>query len=177
MRHPRTFGSGWIARAVEVVFTVSLLVISGAYLWLTTDVPDPPRNVAIGPRSFPYAVGLLMLVAAAGLAWQVLGAARTGRPSADSPAVPLDDDEDSITDWPAVWVVLGALLLLFMLIEPLGFVPAMTAFLFGLATFFAPSRWKGNIAMALGFSLIFYLLFTDVLGIALPSGPVGAFLQ
>jgi putative tricarboxylic transport membrane protein len=162
---------------VEVTFTVSLLLLSGAFIWMTTEVPDPPRNVAIGPRSFPYAVGLLMLVAAAGLTWQVLGTARTGQSSADSPAVPLDDDEDSITDWPAVWVVLGALLLLFMLIEPLGFVPAMTAFLFGLATFFAPSRWKGNIVVALGFSLIFYLLFTEVLGIALPSGPFGSCLQ
>jgi putative tricarboxylic transport membrane protein len=158
-----------VSRAVELAFAAILLVGSGAFIWLTTLIPDPPRNVSIGPRSFPYAVGVIMLVLSAVLVWR---AARSRGPSGSPEAavVPLEDDQDAISDWPAVWVVLGSLLLLFVLLEPLGFIPAMTIFVFGLSTFFSPSRWILNLVVSLCFSGLFYGLFTAVLGIPLPTG-------
>src|SRR3546814_890506 len=84
--------------------------------------------------------------------------------------VPGDDDEVSISDWAAVVVVLSTLLMLFLVLETLGFVAALSLFLFGLSTFFTPRLWGRNLVVAVLFAVTFYALFTYGLRIVLPNG-------
>lgn len=163
-----------LAGIVETAFTIALVLFSIFYIWQSTTVTEPPRTIIVGPRTFPLLVGCMMLILSAALLWQRLrrgGARHAGEtPEAESIVVPLDEDETSISDWPAVWSVLGFLAALFLLLEPLGFVLSISMFLFGLSTLFAPRQWLLNLVTGIAFSLLFYYLFTRVLGIPLPNG-------
>lgn len=162
-------------RTVETVFTVLLIFFSLFFIWQATQVPEPPRNIVVGPRTAPLLVGGMMLAVSLVLLWQrfrriVADGSGSAQEAEDEGVVALEEDETSISDWPAVWSVLGSLLALFLLLELLGFVVALSLFLFGLSTLFGPHRWKLNLLVSLSFSLFFYALFTRFLGIALPNG-------
>jgi putative tricarboxylic transport membrane protein len=159
---------------VETLLTLLLPLFAIGYIWGATQVTEPPRNIVVGPRTFPLLIGWTTLAVSIALVWQRMRAFAKARraAAADTPTmmVPLEDDEASVSDWPAVWWTLGFLLALFVLLERLGFAIAITLFLFGLSTLFAPRRWALHLVIALAFSLAFYYVFTQVLGIPLPNG-------
>lgn len=165
---------GAIAGKVETVFTVLLPIFSMFFIWQATQVSEPPLNIFVGPRTFPLLIGWMMLAVSVVLVWQrmrtVAAEASAAAPDPQLGLVPLEADETSISDWPAVWSVLGSLLILFLLLEPLGFVAALALFLFGLSTLFGPRRWLLNLVISVVFSTFFYYLFTRVLEIPLPNG-------
>lgn len=165
---------GAVVRKVETVFTLLLPIFSIIFIWQATQVSEPPRNISVGPRTFPLLIGCMMLAISVVLVWQHVrrrsNEARATASERELSVVPLEEDDTSVSDWPAVWGVLGALLALFLLLEPLGFVIALGGFLFGLSTFFGPSRWLLNLVISLAFSASFYYLFTRVLDIPLPNG-------
>jgi putative tricarboxylic transport membrane protein len=165
---------GAVAEKVETAFTLLLPLFSVFFIWQGTEVSEPPRNVVVGPRTFPLLIGCMMLAVSVVLVWQrwcaLAPKAQGVAPEPQSDAVPMEQDETSISDWPAVWSVLGSLLALFLLLEPLGFVLALALFLFGLSTLFAPRQWLLSVGVSIGFSTFFYYLFTRILDIALPNG-------
>jgi putative tricarboxylic transport membrane protein len=158
----------------ETVFTVLLPLFSIFFIWGSTQVSEPYRSIAVGPRTFPLLIGWMMLATSIVLVWQRLRtvAARVFATASDPQMtlVPLEENETSISDWPAVWIVIGSLLALCLLLERLGFVATISLFLFGLSTLFGPRRWSLNLLVSLAFSSLFYYLFTSVLGIPLPNG-------
>ncbi|RDI95178.1 tripartite tricarboxylate transporter TctB family protein [Meiothermus sp. QL-1] len=107
----------------------------------------------LGPRPFPYIIALLLGLSALGLLL---------RP-------------DPEPTWPPkrFWAVLGLVLLSLgayaYSVVPLGFVVATTLEMTLLAWLFGASVPRGFLA-ALVFSLVLYLLFTEGLGVGLPSG-------
>lgn len=158
-------------RIGEFAFAGALLVFSGLFIWQATLVPEPPRNIIVGPQTVPLILGGLMALTAALLVLRSLrtllaGTARTGLAVVAEP----ESDETTIRDWPGVVAVIVALIALFALLEPLGFVVSMTLFLFSLSTLFAPRRWILNLVVAVGFSVFFYWIFTEVLEVTLPAG-------
>lgn len=161
-------------RLVETAFALFFVVFSILFIWQSTLIPEPPRNISVGSGTFPLIVGVIMLGVSIVLAWKRLhdvAPGLFGRSSGEIPAVPLEDEDDTgIRDWPAVWVVLGSFLALIVVLEPLGFVLTFALFLFGLSTFFSPGRWVRNLVTGGGFSLFFYYLFTQVLLQPLPNG-------
>jgi putative tricarboxylic transport membrane protein len=163
---------------LENVLAALLVPFSIFYIWQGMQVTEPPRNIIVGPRTFPVLIGVFMLSVSALLAWRRIrmhvGSALLGK-GQETAAVPLEDEELLIKDWPAVWLVLGSLLALVVLFETLGFVAGNSLFIFGLSTVFAPRHWLMNLAVALGFSLSFFYLFTNVLGIPLPTGVLQLF--
>ncbi len=166
---------GRAARVVETIFTILIPAFAIWFIWQATMVPEPPRNVVVGPRTFPIIAGVLMIIVSIPLLMQRLrvhrdAASGLGRGGGDDAFVPGEDDEVHVGDRRAVVVVLGALLSLFLLLETLGFVVALSLFVFALATFFSRDRWPRNLAVAVVFALAFYSLFTYVLRIRLPNG-------
>jgi len=160
---------------LQTGFLLLLVALSVFYLWQTQYVRDPPRNILVGPRTFPLLVGGLMLVVSILLVW------RDVRPTkgSDAASVVVSDAEGegdvTISDWPAVWAVLASLMMLAFLLVPLGFVATIALSLFGLSTFFAPTHWLRNLIVAVTFSVVVYALFTQVLGIPLPNGVLASF--
>jgi putative tricarboxylic transport membrane protein len=158
---------------LEDILAALLVPFSIFYIWQGMQVTEPPRNIIVGPRTFPVLIGVFMLAVSTILVWRRIRAhlgAASLRKEQEMLAVPLEDEELLIRDWPAVWLVLGSLLVLIVLFETLGFVAGISLFIFGLSTAFAPRHWPVNLAVALGFSLLFFYLFTNVLGIPLPRG-------
>ena len=165
---------GPLAVKVETIFTVLLPLFAVFYIWQATEVTEPPSSIAVGARTFPILIGCLMFIVSGILAWQRWRARYSKASGSEAQPqleiVPSEQDENSISDWPAVWTVLGSLLGLILLLEPLGFVIAIALFLFGLSTAFARARWLLHLGISIGFSAFFYYLFTRILEIPLPNG-------
>jgi putative tricarboxylic transport membrane protein len=156
------------------VITLLLPVFSLWYLWQSYLLPS--GNVLIGARTFPLLTGGLMLIVSLVLVWQQFrpAAATAGDKKTAGPALDVEEGEGEITveDWPATLVVIGAVLAFIVAFEPLGFVIAITLFLFGLSSFFSPQRWGVNLIVAVCFALGAYVLFTQGLSVQLPNGPL-----
>lgn len=176
--------ANWTRRqAVELGFTV--LLLAGAIYYISESLRLPPaNNSVIGPSVFPLAIGGFMVLIALRLIYVQL------RPlwSRDTPAAALDpeidevvvvpdeDDDTSVSSWPDVVLVILSLFALVLVFTPFGFIESLTLFVFGLATVFDRRRWRINLIVAVGVSVLFYLLFTHVLQIGLPPGLVGKLL-
>jgi len=71
-----------------------------------------------------------------------------------------------------ILIVLGALCLYVLILEPLGFV--LTTFLFMIVVLrLEPRRWSFIIPVAMGATIFFFLLFKILLRVPLPSGLLG----
>jgi len=148
----------------RVALSLFLVLVSAFFLWQSTFVPDPPRNVGVGPRTFPFLISGAMLLASLYVLFRECLSAR---------GIALVEEEEAppeVSDWQAVWAALIAIVILIGVIEYLGFILSLTAFLGGLATFFAPDRWRRNFIVGVCFSLFFYFLFTWALMLPLPNG-------
>jgi putative tricarboxylic transport membrane protein len=155
------------------VITLSLPVFSLLYLWQSYLLPS--GNVLIGARTFPLLTGGLMLVVSLILVWQQFRpAAAGGEEKAVEEELDLGVDTEE-QDWPGTLVVIVAILAFIAGFETLGFVIAITLFLFGLSTFFSPTNWLRNLVVAVSFAVGAYVLFTQGLSIQLPNGPLEAF--
>lgn len=161
---------GQTNRMVETLFIILLPVFAILFIWQAFEVPEPPRNIVVGPRTFPVLLGVLMLAVSGCLVWRRLKAIR----SEASASFTGEEDEDIlISDWPAVWFVLATLLAEVLLLETLGFVVTLSLFLFLLSTVFAPQSWVRNLVVSLTFSFAVYFAFTAILRIPLPNGVLG----
>lgn len=169
---------GAVAGWVETAFTLLLPLFAIGYIWGATQVTEPPREIVVGPRTFPLLIGWMTLAVSAVLVWQRLRALAAGQRvdrDASAAIVPLEEDDTTVSDWPGVWWTMASLLGLFVLLEPLGFVIALALFLLVLSTFFARGSWRLNLSIGLAFSLSFYYVFTQILGIPLPNGILESF--
>lgn len=164
----RKGGASWD----EIAFQLGLVLFSGFFIWQTTNVNEPPANLVVGARTFPYIIGIIMLVTSIVLLWRTVRREKAGAAEAEEvdAAVPLEDDETQISDPKGAWVVVAALIAMFVLLVPLGFIVTMTLFLFGLSTFYSPRQWLVNAFVAIVFSVFFFFLFAWALGIPLPRG-------
>jgi putative tricarboxylic transport membrane protein len=154
------------------VITFSLPVFSLLFLWQSYLLPS--GNVLIGARTFPLLIGGMMLVVSLILVWQQFRSAAAGEAKVVEEELDLEMDPET-QDWPGTLVVIAAVLAFIAAFEPLGFVIAITMFLFGLSTFFSPTKWLTNLIVAVGFAVGAYVLFTQGLSIQLPNGPLEAF--
>jgi putative tricarboxylic transport membrane protein len=154
------------------VITFSLPVFSLLFLWQSYLLPS--GNVLIGARTFPLLIGGMMLVVSLILVWQQFRSAAAGEAKVVEEELDLEMAPET-QDWPGTLVVIAAVLAFITAFEPLGFVIAITMFLFGLSTFFSPTKWLTNLIVAVGFAVGAYVLFTQGLSIQLPNGPLEAF--
>lgn len=137
------------------IFGVLALVLAGAYLWGATGFEVSMMMVAdpLGPRTFPYLLGIVLIITALYLLW---------RP-------------DPEPDWPdaphlaqmAMSIVI--LILYAVFLEDLGFIVATVAAV-------AILSWRLGatpliaLANGAGVALVLYGLFDLVLGLPLPLG-------
>ena len=134
-----------------------LLLLAAVILWDTTTLQLAP-TYGVGPKAMPYVVAAALALLAVGnffLAWR-----------ADFPArEPLDSR--------AIVLILGGLAALIAIIGLGGGFIAATAILFA-ATAAAFGRRAVHIDLAIGFALalVAYLLFSKLLALSLPAGPL-----
>jgi putative tricarboxylic transport membrane protein len=127
---------------------------------------DFAQRGPVGPKAVPVVVGVGLLVVAVLLARDVL---RGGRGEAEGGE---DIDLAAPADWRTVLLLCGAFLANAALIGVVGF-PVSGAVLFWGAAYALGSRhFVRDPLIAAGMSVATFLIFNNLLGVALPGGPL-----
>lgn len=156
----KVFFSQWQA---EIVFAVVTILVGGAFLYLTLQIPQMRFGDPVGPRLFPMLVAGGLIVCGGCLLATRLITQRT--------APELSQNGDTASSYP--FAIAGVLLLLAAYVaafRPVGFVPSATLFILTVASIFNSARWLANLATAIVFPLALYLTFTRLLGLRLAPG-------
>jgi putative tricarboxylic transport membrane protein len=127
----------------------------------------PPGSASVlGPRVFPYAVGVLLIAASVSVIVEV------ARGHGGEPEVEEDVDPDAPTDWLTVVKLIAFFLTQLVLIETAGWPIAVTVLFGGAAWSLGAKRWWVALLVGLGLGLFTQLVFGAWLGLSLPAGPL-----
>lgn len=134
---------------------LGLFALGAAYLAAGWTIPSPEGGYAtVGPRAFPLAIGIGLTAAALRIGL------RPGR----------QGDPDGPADWRAAGPSALCFLLYAVLLEPVGYLPATTAFITVEARLLGSRRWRRDLAASIVVAASVYALFGSLLGIRLPPG-------
>lgn len=144
------------------------VVLAFAVFYLAASLQIPPSsftNAAVGPRVMPIAIGIGLALAAVALI------ARGLRGAPEKTEVPR---EETPPQSPVRFaVIVGLLVAYILLFLPLGYVLSTFLFILGVTMYLDRGHPVRNVIYALVFSLVVYLVFTGLLGVALPQSPLG----
>jgi len=144
----------------------AVMVIVGAFLIF--DAVSLPGDWAkvdpVGPRLFPIAIGVGLLIMAVVLAVAI---PRGSRGEADAGE---DIDPDMPSDWRTVGLLVGMFVLLIVLVNPLGWAIAGALFFAGCATILGSKHYVRNIVIGTVLAVASFYAFYSGLGIPLPAG-------
>lgn len=161
----------------ERIASVVLIVFSAAYLMGAFFIPMPVLKQQLGPGAFPIAVGFAMLILACIYAWQQFrggGTAKETEEEIEKRAVIIGAEEkiQKRADLKTMGFILGLMLLYAFFFEILGY--AISTFLMFMAGALYLDRRHllrdGVIAVISSFVL--YYIFTLLLRVQLPAGPL-----
>ena len=166
-----------------------LLALGAGYLAAAFLISEPEGGyAAVGPRVFPIGIGIALVTVAVSMAFRSRGAAgapssgvaeaqavpvRAQAPAPDetrAQAIPAPDASPSTADWHAAAPSVLLFLAYIVLLEPLGYLPATTAFITVEARLLGSRRWGRDLAAALVVACSVYALFSLLLGLRLPAG-------
>ena len=118
----------------------------------------------VGPKWFPIAIGVILVVLAVILAIAIprgsVGEADAGE----------DVDPNMPGDWRTVGLLVALFVALILLVNPLGWVITGTLFFAGAATILGSRHYIRNIVIGLVLALLSFYGFYSGLGIPLPAG-------
>jgi len=147
----------------------AIALLGGWFLWQAVSLREGPGYAAVGPRVFPIIVGLGFLVSGLPLLLsrrsRVLRAAAPADESANSDLAPP-------ADWPTLASMAVLLAIYITVFLHLGFIISSAAFLVAGAWVLGSRSWPRDVAAGLLLSLVTYVVFTRLLGLDLPSGPL-----
>jgi putative tricarboxylic transport membrane protein len=149
-----------------------IAAIAAGYLVLTSELPSTDLSDPLGPAAFPIFVGILGLVSAAWVVVETI-VRRLRSPAQEGPATSVEAEPP-----PDRRTLIGMAFLLvwtfgfYLCLEPLGFAISSFVYLIGLGTAFNRGRWKMNLIASAGITALTLVLFTGLLGIRLPAGPI-----
>lgn len=156
---------GWASWS-QLIMPLALMALGVYTLVGAVSINVPTSAGSLGPRAFPYAVGVLLVVAGAGVVLSVL----TGhRGSAE-------DGEDVDISQPIAWATVlqlsGAFLALILLVEPLGWPIAATVLFTGVSVALGARPWWRAAVIGAVLALVIHVGFTRGLDLFLPAGPL-----
>ena len=155
---------------IIVVCTVVLALHNfyGASLIPSLQIGDP-----LGPKAFPYLIGIGLLVSAAWLLLETLQAGKSGVADPPDLADQADQADRAPEDNRHLLVIAGVVAWIafyFALFEPVGFLLATPISLLGLMVYFNRNKWVANVLTSVFFPVGIYFLFSKVLGVNLAKG-------
>ena len=171
-----------------------LLALGAGYLAAAFLISEPEGGyAAVGPRVFPIGIGIALVAVALSTAYRArargaadapssgpanaqAGSARKQAPApeeARTQALPAPDAAPPAGDWRAAAPSVLLFLAYIALLEPLGYLPATTAFIALEARLLGSRRWARDLAAAVVVAFSVYALFSLLLGLRLPAGLLG----
>ena len=157
--------SGTATRAAVPEIAVAIGVVAlGVFTIVDAHrITVPLSSNAVGPRVFPYAVGVALIVAGLGVVLAVL----RGEPA--DPEGGEDIDVNAPTDWLTLAKVIAGLALHIILVDRLGWALSGALLFTIVAWALGASAWRAAIVgVVLGF--VIQVLFVAGLGVGLPAG-------
>ena len=154
------------------------LAAAGAiYLAAAFLIPEPEgRYAAVGPRVFPIGIGITLMAVALWIAFRRKGSsgspplpgasAAHGTSAVGAPATPP-------ADWRAAAPTALLFLVYIVVLEPLGYLPATTAFITLESRLLGSRRWGRDLLAGLVVAVSVHALFSLLLGLRLPAGLLG----
>ncbi|USU20650.1 tripartite tricarboxylate transporter TctB family protein [Paraburkholderia fungorum] len=164
-------GDVWLAFCV-----ITLAVV---YLYMDMRLPEVRLSDPLGPKAFPALVGVGLIASALTLLLEGRNRHRSHshidtavRPaSAAAAEVQHASSARESKNHPLILIGMVAWTALYYLaFERVGYLLATSIFLFGLLIYFNRNRLKTNLAIALGVTVFFDLLFSQLLGVPMPTG-------
>ena len=147
----------------ELVFAGALFLVSLVVFWDTHRLVLPTNNTIVSPRTFPYVVATLLMVASIGVAIEVLRG-RAGVPEGTEPNTPFQR-ADSRT----MAIIVGVIGLHVFLLERTGYIISAAISFWGVAYAFGAKKVLRIGIISLIFSTLVYFSFTSLLDIQLPK--------
>ena len=147
----------------ELAFAGSLFLISLVVYWDTHRLVLPDNNIAVSPRTFPYIVATVLLVASIGVAIEVLRG-RAATPEGVDPSEPFQR-----ADFKTMGIIVGSIGLHVFLLERTGYIISAAISFWGVAYAFGTKRMLRLGLISLIFATIVYYSFTTFLDIQLPT--------
>ena len=138
-----------------------MLLLAAAYLYATWALPTMAIGDPLGPKAFPYLLGILLVMSSALLLLESLTRNRV-----------FDEARGRVSRPRTVAGVAAASCLFFALLEPLGYLIAFTLYLFLVMLWLHRKRPVTCLAVAVLFTLGSYALFVKGLDISLAKGLV-----
>jgi len=152
-----------ISEKVEEYAFGGLVTAIGAFTLIDATTIVARDDNAVGPRAFPYAVGILLVVtgvaAIIATARGKLGQAEEGE----------DVDETVRTDWVTVGKLVAVLVAHLVLIDIAGWPVAAALLFFGAAWTLGATWWRA-LPVAIVLALVVQVVFASGLGLSLPAG-------
>jgi putative tricarboxylic transport membrane protein len=148
----------------ELAFAGSLLLLGIIVLIDTNNMLVPPGSGSVGPQVFPTIIGIFIIAVSIILAIEIL------RGNYGQPEGTEFGEIKAKTDWKTLSTVAASILTYPFLIESAGFVIASTVVFFGVGFAYGARKLIRNLLIALIFSLIVFLTFTEFLNVNLPAG-------
>jgi putative tricarboxylic transport membrane protein len=152
------------------IFASAIAALAMGYLYMDLQLPHQLSGDPVGPKIYPFLVGIGLLVSAL---MMLSEAAR--KPAAKGPndARVVETAEDAQRPYHKYIVIAAAalwLLVYYAVLEWLGYLIATTVFLFVLLLHFNPRHILVNALIAVGFACAVFELFTGLLSVDLPRG-------
>ncbi|ABE30919.1 tripartite tricarboxylate transporter TctB family protein [Paraburkholderia xenovorans LB400] len=166
----------------DVWLAFCVMALAAAYLYMDMRLPEVRLSDPLGPRAFPALVGVGLIASALVILLEGRGkvhskmaepvcaqtsaqtAADTKNPHAEQTA-PEPKQRPFVLIGMVVWTAVY-----YLCFERAGYVLSTSVFLFGLLSYFNRRRHKTNLAIALGVTVVFDLLFSQLLGVPVPTG-------
>ena len=155
----------------ELVFASALFLTSLVVFWDTSGLILPTNNTIVSPRTFPYAVATILMLASLGIAFEVLRG-RSAVPEGTLPGAPFQR-----ADFKTMLIIVIAIGLHTFLLERTGYVIAATISFWGVAYAFGAKRMARLGIISIIFASIVYFSFANLLGIQLPQWVLEKFIS
>ncbi len=161
----------------ERIASIVLIIFSAAYLVGAFFIPMPVLKQQLGPGGFPIAIGFAMLILACVYAWQQFRGETTAEETEEeiekrAAIIGAEEKIEKKADLKTMGFILGLMLFYAFFFEILGYAIA-TFLMFMAGTLYLDRRHPvrdGVIAVISSFVL--YYIFTILLRVQLPAGPL-----
>jgi putative tricarboxylic transport membrane protein len=150
----------------ELFISLGLLALGSFVIYDTQSIPDPQSAGGVGPRLFPYIIGIGLTLCGAVLGWHAISGGWRN--------VPLDQEGHDRPDWLAFGIISTGIVLHMIVIGWAGFIIASTLLFVLVARGFGSRRSVRDAIIAVVLAIVVYFVFTYGLGLKLPAGPFGA---
>jgi len=157
-------------RALRAETALAACVILGAALYLWADSMLPPTRIGdpLGPKVFPALVGGGLILSGILLLFEI-------RKKRRSPEFAAAATQQASADWRRQLILCAMVAwtaIYYLCFDWAGYLIATPVFLFGLLSHFHRGHHVANAVVAGGFTAVVYALFTLLLGVPLPTGPL-----